>query len=250
MRTLTQKSLSATSLLLSILLCGISSPKAVAEETSREDMTQAISKLQKKELEKAYETLDTVPQDSLSFRIAFLEMQKVHYRQQSWDKFFGYATYYRKKLLGTFFQPELLVLEALALVKHCQFEVASNFVFASQQIVSELKEGDASQNATAKALYHRELKKLAGDVRSWDQLLARAEGQLNTVENLLLLQTKIPGKIKSDPVHKKSRVFAKDVFWNVEHEDSKINMVEKAVRHPRALRVYVKNMCGKEGEVQ
>lgn len=51
-----------------------------------------------------------------------VEDQKTAYREADWNRFFGFAYYYRSRALP--FRARLYSLEALALARHCQWDAA------------------------------------------------------------------------------------------------------------------------------
>ncbi len=64
------------------------------------------------------------------YREALLERQKIAYRQAEWGKFFGRAAWIRKRFAAQGLESDFVLLEAMALVRHCQFESASRIVQA------------------------------------------------------------------------------------------------------------------------
>ena len=78
----------------------------------------------------AYAHLESVLPQSPEFLSSLLELQKLHYQEQRWDRFFAYANFYRQKVLADptnwsqNFNPRFFALEILALVKHCQWQTA------------------------------------------------------------------------------------------------------------------------------
>lgn len=61
------------------------------------------------------------PSDS-RFKLAVEELMKLHYRESDWPRFFGYAHYYRKHW-SIRERTKVQLLEALALLRHCQNEI-------------------------------------------------------------------------------------------------------------------------------
>lgn len=206
---------------------------------------QAIDLTSQNLLNDSQRILQSVNVETSAFRSAYLEVQKIHYRREAWDYFFGYATFYRKNLMQAFFLPELLTLEALALTKHCQFDAASRAIFLGQEISKELRKGESSSYSAISALFRRETRR-SGGVLNFTSSLDRFDTQLKSVENLLILQSKVPGKINSNQVTSNIKAFSKDLFWNIDQPTARSQILEKAVRSPQNIRVYVPNLC-KEG---
>jgi hypothetical protein len=55
-------------------------------------------------------------------------VQSNNYELQHWDQFFGTAIAYRRYLYRNNPNNSLIYLEAMALIKHCQFELARNLM--------------------------------------------------------------------------------------------------------------------------
>lgn len=163
----------------------------------------------------SYEELDAIAVDAPGYRSAFLEMQKIHYGKKEWDKFFGYATYYRKHLMtsGNLEQTHSLLLEALALTKHCHYSTA--------QIILD--------QARAQAIA---------------QLPAQTSmmSQINAVQDLLDLQARLGGYVRTAAMAPPLEAFSVESHWRIDQE-RRNSVVEKAVKNPRALRVLVKDLC-------
>lgn len=60
-------------------------------------------------------------QDS-NYRLSIEELMKFHYARAEWSKFFAYAQYYRKNFSPDS-QSRVALLEPLALLRHCQYEI-------------------------------------------------------------------------------------------------------------------------------
>ncbi len=69
-----------------------------------------------------YQRLANVRADNPGFVEALVELQKIHYRAQDWQKFFAYAMFYRKKIIAQTgsLNSRLISLELMALSKHCR----------------------------------------------------------------------------------------------------------------------------------
>ena len=100
------------------------------------------------------------------FLLALLEIQKINYLTKRWDQFFGVAIYYREiflfsnKTAKENFQQEMLVLEILALIRHCRFYESKQIIEWTLNLTEELNK-DASK--IKKAAYFVNLKKWIGD---------------------------------------------------------------------------------------
>lgn len=207
------------------------------------DVENALNALSQNDLKKAYGTLESVDSDTLAYRMAYLEMQKIHYRLQDWDRFFGFAQFYRKKLLPQFFQPELISLEALALTKHCQYDASIRVIEFAKELTSILKNGKPKNNTILSKLYEKEITRGGGDKQELSRKISALEAHIKSIQNLLTLQDKLPGHVKANAVASKIRLFSKDMFWSVESKDAKSQVIQNAVKNPRSMRVYVKNLC-------
>lgn len=69
-------------------------------------------------------SLAETPRDSATFPDAILEAAKIQYRRSRWSEFFGLATYSRVVFPTSQATSRLVVLEAMALLRHCQFDRA------------------------------------------------------------------------------------------------------------------------------
>ena len=103
------------------------------------------------------------------FISAILEIQKINYIQKDWNRFFGLAVYYRKKLLSSHemsmknFHQKMLALEILALLRHCHFNEALEIIEWSLELAERLKK-DSSK--IQKTIYFFKLKKRIGEVKT------------------------------------------------------------------------------------
>jgi hypothetical protein len=83
-----------------------------------------------------------------NFKIALEESIKILYLKGDWSKFFSYAQYYRKS-----FKPRIdrvALLEALALLRHCQYEILESL---STQLLA-MKPEWSKELAQIQALAH------------------------------------------------------------------------------------------------
>lgn len=80
-----------------------------------------------------------------------IRQQQIHsYEKQHWDQFFGVAIGYRKYLYSAQQNNNLIFLEALALIRHCHFDLAINLM--NSLSLSELKLSDKDKNKIEKTL--------------------------------------------------------------------------------------------------
>ncbi|MBF0208032.1 MAG: hypothetical protein HQK53_14225 [Oligoflexia bacterium] len=107
-------------------------------------LQQALLLLHKNQISEGYALLDKISETDKDFIPALLETQRIHYKQQEWEKFFGYANFYRLNLLekkeqwASNFSGEMLSLEALALIRFCYWEEASAIVARGLEIGKEI----------------------------------------------------------------------------------------------------------------
>lgn len=106
---------------------------------------EALSALKENKTSLAYEILESIPETDSNFIPALAELQKLHYKQQDWSKFFAYSIFYRQKFLqekhkwNTNFNAQLLTLEALALGKHCRWEEAYSIVNYGLSVANQIQ---------------------------------------------------------------------------------------------------------------
>ena len=83
--------------------------------------------------------------DKRVFLPAIIEIQKINYIEQDWTRFFGLASYYKKKFLVSremsikYFRQEILALEILALVRHCRLPEALQTMKWSLELAKKIK---------------------------------------------------------------------------------------------------------------
>lgn len=76
----------------------------------------------------AMEKLATIPHESPEFTWAMLEGARLQYREKKWQEFFGIASFGRMQETVDLNLEKLRLLEILALLRHCQFELAKPLV--------------------------------------------------------------------------------------------------------------------------
>ena len=97
---------------------------------------------------------------------ALVELQKINYKENQWDRFFGLALYYRNLVLssskerGKNFRQNPLVLEILALIRHCRFKESQKIKDWSLKLAQSLNTDSSYIKKTAPFF---KLKKLVGD---------------------------------------------------------------------------------------
>ena len=104
-----------------------------------------------------------------SFISAILEIQKINYIQKDWNRFFGLAAYYRKKLLSSHeislknFRQEMLALEILALIRHCRFPESLKIIEWSLELAEKTKKDSSKIHKT---VYFFKLKKQIDEIKT------------------------------------------------------------------------------------
>jgi hypothetical protein len=73
------------------------------------------------ELKQIRKELEAIPETNPQFKFAIEELLKINYRSSDWPSFFSYAQYYRKHFKENELS-DVQLLEALALLRHCQDE--------------------------------------------------------------------------------------------------------------------------------
>lgn len=162
----------------------------------------------------AYQLWDSMSPEDPEYPDALTELQKIHYRRQEWQKFFGYARFYREKVLRsdeglkTKLRARLISLEAMALAKHCQWGPS------------------------------RDLIDIALKLPQISSLSDRSE--LDEVRSYLELHHAYPHSNEAAGQPDKPRtLFTARVFWSLTSEQV------ARLSHPKNLRVVVENRCHK-----
>lgn len=163
-------------------------------------------------LPSAYHELEAIESHDARFVDALVELQKKHYQTQDWQRFFGYAAFYRKQLsssanvAGSSFRARLLSLEVMALAKHCLW--------------NEAREIGTSALALGKSLKVKELGEL--------------EDALTHVELAHSFPAAIEGKADE---RRPAPVFSDALLWRL-----RPSAMER-VSHPKVLRKIVASRC-------
>jgi hypothetical protein len=199
-------------ILASLLSTAVSTP-AFALQAPAGNLQKALVLLSKEKIQEAYALLEKVSPDDPSFTLATVELQKIHYRTEDWQKFFAYALFYRKGVLTSreqavqHFQARMISLEALALSKHCQWKEASDLIHSVIQ--SDIPMSDTDKSELQETLAYLKLQKGFAEI-------ARAR----------------------ESSSKPSPFFNSSSYWNLSHEQM------MRLPHPKHLRVVVKSRCG------
>lgn len=172
---------------------------------------EAIHHLSLNHLDRAHELLEKVEVGSKAFVPALEEIQKIHFIRKEWEKFFAYATFYRKALLSKKaeaqknFSSRILSLELMGLARFCHWAVAERLAQASVEFAEEL------------GLDSSELKR---------------------TQSIMQLSRWVTTHNQKQQVHSMpGNFFSNRLFWKI--EDHSISQV----RHPRVLKMKVKNLC-------
>jgi hypothetical protein len=91
----------------------------------------------------------SIPENSPEFFRSFVELQKMRYNSENWEKVFIYGIYYRQNFLQTEdfahnFNNTLISIEVLTLAKHCQWDAASEIIDEVQTAL-QIKKMDTSK---------------------------------------------------------------------------------------------------------
>ncbi|MBF0208453.1 MAG: hypothetical protein HQK53_16360 [Oligoflexia bacterium] len=164
--------------------------------------------------DQAYLLFDKVTGNDPTFVLALLETQKIHYRKQEWDKFFGYAQYYRNKLLKTqgnldlshLYIEEMFSLEVLALLKFCYVDEAENVIQEGFNLAQKFSISNLEFLERARYFI----------------FFTRQQIKLKNVKQTIV-----------NP----SSVFKKRIYWPA------TDFTLKHVSHPRDVRVEIKDQC-------
>lgn len=148
---------------------------SVKVQSKNQDNKQSFSSLmsgwslfKEGRLNEARSQLEKLDYGGESFLSAILELQKINYIEEDWDRFFGLASYYRKKLLYSTeisvqnFRQEMLALEILALIRHCRLSEALRIIEWSLWLAREINE-DSSK--IQKTVHFLRLKTKIGEKR-------------------------------------------------------------------------------------
>ena len=159
----------------------------------------------------AYATLEGIPESDAEFADALVELQKLHYRRQDWNKFFAYAQFYRIKAVSGEaarrpLRARMISLEAMALAKHCRWSTAE-----------EVLAWGIGQKDRMGREEHDELVKAREYLRLHNQFPKSALASED--------QTKLPG------------AFSTEQAWKLQGK------MLASISHPKSLSVKLKSEC-------
>lgn len=189
--------------------------------TARADLervyVEALIKLHRGKVSSAYDEFETVSRKNDDFLLSLVELQKLHYKQQEWSKFFAYSVFYRKVYLNDSaqwkdnFKARVFTLEALALGKHCLWDQA--YFILSQGI------------EIAKQLNSPDLEELEHALIFFPSLKSYTHPSLKAQENK----------------HIPTAFFRDTNYWPIDFKNNLLNQIP----HPRVLRLKVESRCEK-----
>ncbi len=136
------------------------------------------------------------------------------YAQAQWDRFFAQSIFYRSSNPVDSQDPGLILLEALALIKHCQIE--------SAQALLQSLERRAPHKLTA---FHRV--------------------KIQELTDLIHFQKQLSQKVTTASVKARPLAFSHSSRWRVSPNATPklLEMAPKGETAPGNLRVYVKDRC-------
>lgn len=176
---------------------------------------KALGLLRQGKSAEAYPLLESISLDSEESKLSLVELQKLHYQRQEWDKFFAYAVFYRQKLLADpslwqkNFSSRMISLEILALTKQCQWESAHQVGQLGLKIAQTLQSPEIAEIEHA-LVYLPPLQKLKN-----------IQGPPK--------ETSIPHSIQ-----RRTR------YWPIQTKTL------SAIEHPKFLRLKVENRCSND----
>lgn len=97
-------------------------------------LEEGLQLIERGSMHDAYVKLESIPAGDADFADAMVELQKMHYRNQDWGKFFAYAQYYRAQFQSSDdsgrmpFRARMISLEVMALAKHCIWGTAGEIL--------------------------------------------------------------------------------------------------------------------------
>lgn len=200
------------------MLLLLAAPQALAQAVDLEmPVDQAIDQVKQdtsQSLATAENLLQSVPFDDPDFAWALLELQKLRYRRGDWKKFFGGMVLYRYQVAKQTELPELLILESMALIQHCQFRPSGQALGYLDQMSSQARSS---------------------------VLVSRSKQILS---DLLEFQRLAPGNVVTAAASRNATVFNPMQEWRI--EQSARTRVAQSVSDPHALSVYVEDLCAKK----
>lgn len=143
----------------------------------------------------------------------FLASQQENYKKEKWSRFFGKAFWYRQFQLEKDFVPDILLLEGMAYLRHCQFEGVRYTTH----------------------LLRRNRKNVTGKAR------IALERKIQQFEELYFFQTLLPEQIETDPKGIDSSFFS-TTKWEVPKEKQK-EFARRFRDRPDQIQMRVKDKC-------
>lgn len=122
------------------------------------DFERALVFLQQGKSQEANVILENIPQSHPKFLSALLELQKLNYKNEDWNRFFAYAVFYRQNYINhpvvsqDQFKVRLLSLEALALGKYCLWKEADAVIYKGLEIAKKSSRSDIQELENTKML--------------------------------------------------------------------------------------------------
>ena len=210
------------------LASATSNTSITGDSTNSAKLNPFMRALSEQNFEMATHLLEDMPTQTSAFRGAYTELEKALYRSKSWDRFFSFASFYRNNMAVVGWEPKLLVMEALALTKHCQVSAADQVTTLSLELVSTMKLNPGF--ATRPLAERADFEQFKEDILQ--------------VRRLLALQQKLP-PIKTTETKTRVSLFNPNILWQIS-ENAAPPVLQKLVKRPSEFRVYVRDICAKK----
>ena len=127
---------------------------------------EGLKSFRRGKLKLARVNFESINRGEADFVPALIELQKINYKENKWDRFFGLALYYRNLLLSapavakSHFRQTPLSLEILALIRHCRFKESQQIKKWSLKMAQSINTDSSQLKKTADFF---KLKNLVGD---------------------------------------------------------------------------------------
>ena len=154
-------------------------------------LSKGLNLYKEKKWKESRDWLEKLNYGEESFASAVLEIQKINYIEQDWDRFFALAFYYKQQFLNSpetsarHFKQEMLALEILALIRHCRFPEALQTKVWSLKLAKHINK-DSSKIQKTKPFFN--LKSKVGDVKeekiNWEKQINLWPITLEEMNNL------------------------------------------------------------------
>jgi hypothetical protein len=139
---------------------------AVRSGLASTELDSANRALAESDADRALKHFKAVDRNDAGYPIALLESARIFYQKNQWPEFFAISAYLRQVYPSTAFSEKARVLEAMALIRHCQYALAEKrLALAAPTVVLEEK-WETSRNVMAhwlKALPHAKIDKSTPD---------------------------------------------------------------------------------------